>query len=476
MKTTLRHLPSALVTRLRWLALLLAVASFTPVPSVFATSGTWSNDGSSVWSNPANWLSGAIANGTDATADFSTINISADRTVTLDSARSVGTLRFSGGAGAHNWFLNSSGGSALALAVSSGSPTIAVTNTATINAPLAGAAGLTKTGPGTLTLGTNNPYTGTTAISGGTVNQPAPTNGALVVATPVLYMSFDKVIGTTVNNEGSGGSAMNGTLIGSASVVNGGRLGGNCLSVGSGWGYVLVTNPVVAMTGAGTWSVGMWMKTTTAGGGYLYQGSGGWGSGNMAFYLNPGGGSAGTHAGGVSFAQGWEQGSTTINDGNWHFVVMTCNGTTKAMYVDGNVDTIATSWLANTGVGNQLWIGGTYDRTAGEVGFNGLIDEVSMYNTALSQAQVQTLMAAGTSQGTVPAGSAVSVATASTLDLVGNWQTLAGLSGAGTVDSTLAGGAPFLTVNNSTTTASTFGGVINNTAGSSRSSRRARTA
>jgi autotransporter-associated beta strand protein len=268
--------------------------------------------------------------------------------VTLDSARSAGALLFGDTSGGQNWFLNASGGSVLTLAVSSGSPTITVANTATINAPLAGTAGLTKTGNGTLVLGGANNYSGTTVVSAGTVSQAAPSGtGAATVATPVLYMSFDKMIGNTVFNEGSGGAIMNGSLVGSAKIVSGGRLGGNCLSIGSGApsvGFVQVNNTVVPLTSTGTWTVALWMKTTNAGAAYMYQGNAGWGSGNMSFYLNPGSGSAGTHAGGVSYGQGWEQGSTAINDGTWHFVVMTCDGTSKAMYVDGNVDAITTSW------------------------------------------------------------------------------------------------------------------------------------
>ena len=48
--------------------------------------------------------------------------------------------------------------------------------------------------------------------------------------TPVLHLSFDNVSGTTVINDGFGGSAMNGTLNGTATIVSGGKFG-NCLSI-----------------------------------------------------------------------------------------------------------------------------------------------------------------------------------------------------------------------------------------------------
>jgi autotransporter-associated beta strand protein len=118
-------------------------------------------------------------------------------------------------------------------------------------------------------------------------------------------------------------------------------------------------------------------------------------------------------------------------------------------------------------VGSQVLIGGSYDRGSGEVGLNGLIDEVSIYNRTLSLTEVQSLMAAGTvAAGTISAASAVSVAASSTVDLNGKWQSVAGLSGAGTVNSTLASGTPYLVVNNSTPNATAFSGTLANTAGS----------
>jgi autotransporter-associated beta strand protein len=177
----------------------------------------------------------------------------------------------------------------------------------------------------------------------------------------------------------------------------------------------------------------MWVKTTTAGGVYAYQGSGGWASGNMTFYLNEGSDSGyGTKAGGVSYAQGWEEGSTTVNDGNWHFLVMTCNGSTKAMYMDGNVDTVALSWAPTTGVGTQLWIGGSADTGDEDVGLGGLIDGVCVYNSALTQAQIQSLYSSNPAGPSVlPATTAVSVAAGATLDVGGVSQTIGSLTGLG---------------------------------------------
>ena len=133
-------------------------------------SGVWTNNTSGNWGTNNNWSGGSVANGLSRVADFSTINITANQTVTLDSARTIGGLRFGDTIGAQTWTL--AGTNLLTLDAGGGNtPAIAVNqNTATISTPLAGSYGFTKTGGGTLTLnGTNNVGGGLT-INAGTVN------------------------------------------------------------------------------------------------------------------------------------------------------------------------------------------------------------------------------------------------------------------------------------------------------------------
>ena len=331
--------------------------------------------------------------------------------------------------------------------------------TITGQAPTTNASGnLTVTGAGTLTLGGGNTYSGTTLINGGTLR----------MARPVLQMSFDNVVGSTVKNQGSGGSAMDGTITGTAAITSGGRFG-NALSIGSGTvtsGYVVISSSVVPLNISGAWTVGMWIKTSTAGGVYAYQGDGSWGSGNTVFHLNNGStDTAGSQAGGVRYAQGWERGTATLTDGAWHFVVMTCNAGTKASYVDGALDAWTSGqdqWSAS-GTGGQFWIGGTPNTGDGDVALNGLIDEVYVYDRALTPAEIQLLYGANKMQP-LPATTPVSVASGAIFDLTGISQTVALLSGAGRVTNS-AGQAVTLTLSNNTGTA-TFSGNITDQAAS----------
>ncbi len=126
---------------------------------------TWMSDSSGNWSDTTKWSGGTPANGASQTADFSYINITTDRTVTLDSSRTIGDLKFGDAAGGQNWALVASGGAILTLA---STDVVVNNNTATISAPLAGTTGFSKSGAGTLVLPNANGYSGTTTLYNGT--------------------------------------------------------------------------------------------------------------------------------------------------------------------------------------------------------------------------------------------------------------------------------------------------------------------
>jgi autotransporter-associated beta strand protein len=179
---------------------------------ISTANGVWDVDASGNWSNTNNWSGGEVANGSGFTADFSTVSITANRTVTLDASPSIGTVKFGSPSGSQSWTLAASGGNVLTLNTGTGgSPSVAVNqNTATISAPLAGTAGFTKSGAGILTLAGTNTYSGTTVISAGTLNFSSATQtmagiisggGALAQSSGALTLSAYSTYtgGTTVN-------------------------------------------------------------------------------------------------------------------------------------------------------------------------------------------------------------------------------------------------------------------------------------
>ena len=324
--------------------------------------------------------------------------------------------------------------------------------------------GMTFAGTGTTTLSGANTYAGPTVISGGTVKQGGP----------LLYLSFDNTNGTTVVNGGSGGAVMNGTLTGTnVSIASGGHAG-KALLVSNGpvnTGYVLVNNAGTLFHGNTTNSactLALWIKTTSTGGSFLYQGFGGWASGNTSFFLTSAtqassGSYPGGHVGGVRWGGGWMGGNSNVNDGNWHFIAITDNSGAKTIYVDGNLDASYTaSQMWNTvATGNQLWIGGTADTGDGNAPFNGLIDEVFVYGRSLNQSEITNLMnGVVVSSPVLPTGTDLTVASGAALVLNGSAQAVGALSGGNSGTIQLGAGSTSTAFAFGKNTSTTFAGSI----------------
>jgi autotransporter-associated beta strand protein len=156
------------ISRLASWGLCAALFVGCPGSRLFAADGTWNNTagGTLSWASAANWSGGIAAGGTDAIANFATVNIGANTTVTLTGTNpTVGTLLFADTSGAQTWGINNTG--TINLSVTSGSPFISNSVTSTLNAIFAGSQGFTKLGSGVLILGGANTYSGNMVISEG---------------------------------------------------------------------------------------------------------------------------------------------------------------------------------------------------------------------------------------------------------------------------------------------------------------------
>jgi autotransporter-associated beta strand protein len=133
-----------------------------------AVSPFWNNASGGSWTVAANWLGNSIADGPAMTGDFATLDLTNHAAVTLDGSRTIAGLAFADTTPSHNWTLAEGSGGTLTLAPASGPASVFVGNQmAIINAVVAGNQGLTKTGPGTLTLGAVNTLSGPISISQG---------------------------------------------------------------------------------------------------------------------------------------------------------------------------------------------------------------------------------------------------------------------------------------------------------------------
>ncbi len=154
--------------------------------------GTWGVDAGGNWSTASNWVSNVIADGAGHTANF-TWNITADRTVNLDTNRTIGSMNFTdNGGNGSAWTLGSSGN--YTLTMSGGTPTISVRTPATISLKLANAFGdnivTTDGGYGQeLTLSGNNAFAGSVTLKSGVLNLTGDNSSSMGSILAVPYAS-----------------------------------------------------------------------------------------------------------------------------------------------------------------------------------------------------------------------------------------------------------------------------------------------
>ena len=207
-------------------------ASATPFAT---TSGIWTAPASGNWGAASNWSGGSIAYGSGSTADFSTIALPANLTVTLDSPRTISGLKFGDTSSSFNWTL--SGTNTLTMGTS---PNINVVNqSATISTAIAGTTGLTKTGLGALTIGgATNLLTGGATVNAGSLTLDYSASGSpvtnLLPAANALTLG-----GGTLQINGSGNATNTQTF--ASTTLN---TGGSTISAAPVSG---TTNPVVSL-------------------------------------------------------------------------------------------------------------------------------------------------------------------------------------------------------------------------------------
>ncbi len=156
-------------------ALVLALSTGAALTAQGA-SGTWSDlSPAADWSNAntASWTGGIVADGAGNTADFSTVNLPGDTSINVVDPRTIGNLIFGDTEVVNSPASWSLSGNTITLAGTT--PTITVGalgdgKSVTIGDVLAGTAGLTKAGAGTLVLTANNTVTGGVNVNGGVLD------------------------------------------------------------------------------------------------------------------------------------------------------------------------------------------------------------------------------------------------------------------------------------------------------------------
>ena len=84
-----------------------------------------------------------------------------------------------------------------------------------------------------------------------------------------------------------------------------------------------------------------------------------------------------------------ETGSTVLSANTWYHVAVVWDGVALRLSVNGSPISSSTTSLTYSGAASQLWIGRD---PIFDVGFAGTIDEVRIWNTALTQSQIQSTL------------------------------------------------------------------------------------
>jgi hypothetical protein len=183
--------------------------------------------------------------------------------------------------------------------------------------------------------------------------------------------------------------------------------------VNCGASNALVTGNILSVSG--------WVRTVDTDKGRVFQGQKSAGSTSYSLIVNDNGGVA--TAGYVSCltfnglsVHNYVSYDASIDDGAWHHLAMTTTASAQKLYVDGALVASGATTFGNTVSADKAVIG-SLDGTDEFVG--GVINEVVLYDSELTLAQVQALAATGPNGGPLPPD-AMSLSNSS--DVVAYWR------------------------------------------------------
>ncbi|MEK7067460.1 MAG: LamG-like jellyroll fold domain-containing protein, partial [Patescibacteria group bacterium] len=206
------------------------------------------------------------------------------------------------------------------------------------------------------------------------------------------HWGFDETSGTSASD--SSGNGRSGNLRNGPAWISGGKVGG-ALSFDGIDDYVYANLP--ASDFINNISISIWVKTGSASQsilGFTNNLPIGWVHDKELFI---------DAAGKVNFRfypQGTIQSTLSINDGNWHHIAaLYALDNSMQMYIDSIPQALLSAQGQSASYGGYFTVG-IQSQDYGY--FNGIIDEVKIFNYALSAAEVNSIYSAGNSSGTTP--------------------------------------------------------------------------
>jgi hypothetical protein len=180
---------------------------------------------------------------------------------------------------------------------------------------------------------------------------------------------------TTPSPDSTGNLNCNPGAGGSAPTAVGGQLDGGGHFVRASSQYINCAGTGLPTSGALT--VSAWMKATTSLEGFFVS----WGAGgnpNIYFGFN----NAGDGKFYIGDVPSFFKSASTVNDGNWHYLVVTSNGgTSRKLYLDGALNNSDANSLTGGTTGFAI---GDNQNSLGTVPYGGDMDEVRIVGAALT--------------------------------------------------------------------------------------------
>ncbi|NQU20184.1 MAG: hypothetical protein HQ567_02800 [Candidatus Nealsonbacteria bacterium] len=180
------------------------------------------------------------------------------------------------------------------------------------------------------------------------------------------------------------GSDARATIRGASEVAQG--VGGDSLRLGGG-GHV-ETSLTAASVAEKSYTVAAWVRTTA---GVVDVLGSGVGSGNLLIVINQGPVRAHHYTDSDGNVL---DGKARVNDGRWHHLAQVVDDKTISIYVDGKLDVSAPLRGTKTGSAAPLCLG-TRSPGSATYRYQGCLDEVCMFDRALTADEMQTIHALG---------------------------------------------------------------------------------
>ena len=209
-------------------------------------------------------------------------------------------------------------------------------------------------------------------------------------ASLVAHWRFDETGGTTAFDSVGG---VNGTLVGGATFITTGGVAGGAIQFTNG--YVNMGNNFASTP---TFSVQAWIKTDPSDTSSMTPVAKHWAGIGQGYCLSVNNvydgytqnDLAGFRSIGVGHPSPTAVGGPAVNDGLWHQLVGVHNNGATSLYVDGNLVGSGGGGYSNNSA--DFMVGGLFNHygTPGNA-FHGLIDEVKIYNNALTENDVKAL-------------------------------------------------------------------------------------